>query len=138
MGNPVFSNIFEGLDPIFAAEVMDALGMSREQLHDTRYPALLSKAVRFLKSEPNWRLTVAKVLHGKPMAEPLRVMAEYADLRAALASTQARLTEAAEKAEKLRLVVDPAHPESLAAQDEVEAAQRELEGVYAEVRIYEK
>lgn len=69
---PVFSNVFEGLNPVFAAEVMDALGIQREQLHDTRYPALLSRVVRFLETEPNWRLTLSKVLHGKPMVEPLR------------------------------------------------------------------
>lgn len=135
---PTFSNVFEGLDPIFAAEVMDALGVQREQLHDTRYPALLARAVRFLATEPNWRLTVSKVLHGKPMVDPLRVMAEYADLRAALASAQKRVEESAASAEKLSLVVDQAHPELLSARDEAEAAQRALESVYEEVKIYEK
>jgi hypothetical protein len=117
---------------------MDALGLMPEQMHDTRYPALLAKAVKFLETEPNWKLTVAKLVHGKPMFEPLKVLAEYADVRAALAWRQDEVQSAADALEKLKLVVDPAHPEALAAQERFDAAQGALQSIYAEARIYEK
>lgn len=65
-------------------------------------------------------------------------MAEYADLRAELRARQEAMGAAAEKLDKLKLVVDPTHPEAMAAHDEYEAAQSALSSLYGEVRIYEK
>lgn len=138
MAGTPFRNIFEGLDPLFASEVMTALGMRPEQMHDTRYPAMLAKAVRFLKGEPNWRLTVSKVLHGKMFAEPLTLLAEYADLRGDFEATRNALKEASENIDKLRFVAEPGSLEIEDAQRAMEETQKEVSALYEEVRIYEK
>lgn len=138
MAGEPFRNVFEGLDPIFASEVMTAIGMAPEQLRDTRVPALFARAIRFLKDEPNWRLTVSRVLHGKMVSDPLRVLAEYADLRTELESKRRAVSEADEEAAKLSLVADPDGPEVSDARQRRDAAQAEMESVYQEIRIYEK
>lgn len=138
MAGEPFRNVFEGLDPIFASEVMTAIGMAPEQLRDTRVPALFARAIRFLKDEPNWRLTVSRVLHGKMVSDPLRVLAEYADLRTELESKRRAVSEADDEAAKLSLVADPDGPEVSDARQRREAAQAEMESVYQEIRIYEK
>lgn len=135
---PQNHSVFHGLDPIFASEVLSEMGITPEQIRDTRIPPLLRKVVMFLKEEPNWHLTLNRILTGKPVIDPLKFVAEYADLRVSLARKQMTLAEVSEKLDKLKLVVDEKHPEYLNMLDEYETKQREVEDNYEEVRLYEK
>lgn len=138
MSETPFSNIFDGLDPIFASEIIDAIGMMPEQLRDTRVMTLLPKVIRFFEREPNWRLTISKILTGKPMVDPLKVLAEYADLRNELEQRQFNVKDSAEKLDKIKLIVEPTHEEALQAFGTYEKAQSDLAVILEEVRLYEK